>query len=839
MDNTTSQNHSDLINGLQELALDLHWSWSHAADFIWKKLDGVLWEFTHNPLVILQTVSRDKISEVLDDVSVRQSIEAFIQDKRQAATTPAWFQQTYPHAPLTGVAYFSMEFMLSEALPIYSGGLGNVAGDHLKSASDLGVPIIGIGLLYQRGYSRQVINRDGTQQYLFPYNDPGQLPVTPLRKPNGEWLRIEVKLPGYSLWLRTWKVQVGRVTLLLLDSNDTANYPAHRGITSELYGGGAEIRLMQELVLGIGGWRLLKELNLKPEVCHLNEGHSAFAILERAADFMEENNLPFEVALTTTRSGNIFTTHTAVGAGFDCFTPALIEQYLGKYARERLRIPLHQLLSLGRQNAADTNECFNTSYLAINGSSHINGVSKLHSKVSRELFSPLFPRWPVAEVPVGYVTNGVHMPTWDSPEADKLWTEACGKDRWLGTLDNLEQRMQQISDEKLWELRTATREAFISYICKRYSRQLVMAGMPLQAIEEAKRVFDPNVLTIGFARRFVPYKRPNLLLYDPERLCRILNDAQRPVQLILAGKAHSLDKAGQELIKEWIQFIQKWDLHHRVIFLSDYDMLLTEHLVQGVDVWLNTPRKPWEACGTSGMKTLVNGGINISVLDGWWNEAYIPELGWAIDVESNSSRDIDQDTADAAQLYQILEQEVIPAFYNRNEKDIPVSWVSKMRASMSLLTPQFSANRSLREYTESYYLPAAQNYLHRSAKHGEAGIKILNWKEVFEKKWKKLQFGEMTVVTHEGVHCFNVQVYLNGFDLSEIKVELYAEALDREEVFKKEMSFDKQVQSDSAVAVYKVVVPAKRPISDFTPRILPKTEHIDIPLECSCILWQR
>lgn len=729
--------------------------------------------------------------------------------------------------------------MLSEALPIYSGGLGNVAGDHLKSASDLGIPIIGIGLLYQQGYSRQVINKDGTQQYVFPYNDPGQLPVTPLRKPNGEWLRIEVRLPGYALWLRTWKVQVGRVTLLLLDSNDAANFPVHRSITSELYGGGAEIRLMQELVLGIGGWRLLRELDIKPEICNLNEGHSAFVILERAADFMEENDLPFEVALTATRSGNVFTTHTAVGAGFDCFAPSLIEQYLGKYATERLRIPLHHLLSLGRQDSKDAAECFNPSYLAIRGSGHINGVSILHSKVSRQLFGSLFPRWPFAEVPVGHVTNGVHMPTWDSPEADKLWTDICGKDRWLGTLENLEQQMQQISDEKLWELRTTTQQTFISYICKRYSRQVAMAGMPLQAIEDAKQVFDPNLLTLGFALRFVPYKRPNLLLYDPERLCRILNDTQRPVQLIVAGKASPLDKAGQELIKEWIQFIDKWELHHRVIFLSDYDMLLTEHLVQGVHVWLNTPRRPWEACGTSGMKALVNGGINISVLDGWWDEAFTPDTGWAIDGGKDSVADVKQDAADAAQLYKLLEQEVIPQFYNRNEKGIPAAWVSRMRNSMAKLTPRFSANRSVREYTERYYLPAAKNYLQRAANHGETSTQLLNWKKAFEKKWEKLRFGEVSVETHEEVHCFSVQVYLGSFHPGEIKVELYADALGGREVFKEEMTCGEQVQPDTFMAVYKAVASAERQASDYTPRILPRNELIAIPLECSCILWQR
>jgi starch phosphorylase len=526
---------------------------------------------------------------------------------------------------VTCIAYFSMEFMLSEALPIYSGGLGNVAGDQLKAASDLGVPVVGVGLLYSQGYFRQVIDNEGAQQALYPYNDPGQLPITPLRLPNGEWLRLEISLPGYSVWLRAWQVQVGRVKLYLLDSNDAANFPAHRGITSELYGGGQELRLQQELLLGIGGWRLLAALRIKPEVCHLNEGHAAFAVLERALGCTKEFGLPFETALAVTRAGNHFTTHTAVTAGFDRFEPSLIKQYLGAYADQKLGIQLHDLLALGRQNSSDESEPFNMAYLAIRGSGSVNGVSRLHGKVSRHMFEPLFPQWPAVEVPVGYVTNGVHVPTWDSSEADDLWTKACGKDRWLGTLESLGQDIRKVSDETLWQFRTAASKSMVEYARDRLSVQLAASGAPAVAVDTAKHLFNPDALTLGFARRFATYKRPNLLLHDPERLLRLLTDIQRPVQLIIAGKAHPADNAGRDLIQRWIRFIGRSDARSHVIFLSDYDMLLTERLVQGVDVWINTPRRPWEACGTSGMKVLVNGGINISELDGWWAEAYTPE----------------------------------------------------------------------------------------------------------------------------------------------------------------------------------------------------------------------
>src|SRR6202453_3779819 len=389
----------DGFDSLAELALDLRWSWNHREDEIWRTLDPVLWKITQNPWVVLQTASRHKLERVLADPAFRKNIDDLLQAKRQAAEKPAWFQQSHPQSPLTCAAYFSMEFMLSEALPIYSGGLGNVAGDQLKAASDLGVPVVGVGLLYQQGYFRQVIDKDGAQQALYPYNDPGQLPITPLRKANGEWLRLEIVLPGYSVWLRAWQVQVGRVKLYLLDSNDAANFPAHRGITSELYGGGPELRLKQELLLGIGGWRLLAALGIKPDVCHLNEGHAAFAVLERARSFMQENAQPFEVALAATRAGNLFTTHTAVVAGFDRFPPALIEQHLGHYATEKLGISLHDLLALGRQNPNDSSETFNMAYLAIRGSGAVNGVSRLHGQGSRQLLAPLFPHWPEEEVP--------------------------------------------------------------------------------------------------------------------------------------------------------------------------------------------------------------------------------------------------------------------------------------------------------------------------------------------------------------------------------------------------------------------------------------------------------
>jgi starch phosphorylase len=824
------------FDALVELALDMRWAWNHATDEVWRQIDPVLWDLTHHPSDVLQTVSRDKIRNALADPVFRKKVDDLLLSKKQAAEAPAWFQQSHPQSPLNCVAYFSMEFMLSESLPIYSGGLGNVAGDQLKAASDLGVPVIGVGLLYQQGYFRQIIDKDGAQQALYPYNDPGQLPITPLRKPDGEWLRLEVVLPGYSLWLRVWQVQVGRVKLYLLDSNDLANYPPHRGITSELYGGGHELRLKQELVLGIGGWRLIHVLGLQPEVCHLNEGHAAFAVLERARSFMKETGQPFEAALAATRAGNLFTTHTAVEAGFDRFSPALIEQYLGAYAVQGLGISVHDLLALGRQNPGDPSEPFNMAYLAIRGSGAVNSVSRLHGQVSRQLFEPLFPRWSQDEVPVGHVTNGVHMPTWDSAEADGLWTEACGKERWLGTMETLEQDIRRVSDADLWKFRTAASNSLVEYARARLSRELAGSGASPDDVEVAKHLFDPNILTLGFARRFASYKRPNLLLHDPERLLRLLSNPQRPVQLIMAGKAHPKDKAGQDLIRQWTHFIRRPEVRPHAIFLGDYDMLLGEHLVQGVDVWINTPRRPWEACGTSGMKVLVNGGINLSELDGWWAEAYTPEVGWALGDGQEHGDDPAWDAIEANALYELLEREVIPEFYTRDEQGIPGRWVNRMRESMAKLTPQFSANRTVREYTEQHYLPAASAYLGRAADKGAAGLELVNWRHDLEQKWNALRFGEMKIETEGEQHIFEAQVYLDNLDPEAVRVELYANGETPERV---EMKRERQLVGAINGYAFRAVVPAIRPASDYTARIVPHRDGVSVPLEADRILWQR
>lgn len=829
---------ADGIDTLTELALDVQWSWNHAADALWQQLDPELWDRTHNPWIILQTVSREVLEQKLTDKAFRGKMDALMAFKQCASTETKWFQQNHPDSPLTCVAYFSMEYMLSEALPIYVGGLGNVAGDQLKSASDLGVPVVAVGLLYQQGYFRQEIDRQGVQQALFPYNDPGQLPITPLRLPNGEWLRLPITLSGFTVWLRTWQVQVGGVKLYLLDSNDAANLPTHRGITTELYGGGSELRIQQEIILGIGGWKLLMALGIKPEACHMNEGHAAFLVLERASTLMQETGLPFDAALAITRTGNLFTTHTAVAAGFDHFNPALMEQFLGEYARNELKIDFETLMALGRQSPSNSSESFNMAYLAIRGSGAVNGVSRLHGVVSRQLFNDLFPRWPTDEVPVGYVTNGVHMPSWDAEAADQIWTEACGKDRWRGGLNAVGTNISKVSDEALWQLRTSCRYDLVDYTRKRLERQFLVSGHPPGLVDVATNVFDPNTLTLGFARRFVEYKRPNLLLHDPERFIRILTNHEQPVQLVIAGKAPPFDESGKALIQQWVQFIEQHNLYQHVVFLSDYDMLLAEHLVQGADVWVNTPRRPWEACGTSGMKVLVNGGLNVSELDGWWAEAYTPDVGWALGDVQKHGNDPAWDAAEATALYDLLEKQIVPEFYNRDQRGIPVRWVERMRQSMATLTPQFSANRTVRQYTETYYLPAASRYMKRVADKGAAGVSIIKLRQAIGNEWDKLAFGDATTEGIANGYLFYVPIMLGNLTPDQVVVELYAAGINGEAPECIPMETD-PASNNGSHYVYTAVVMTLRPASDFTARILPSYEGIAVPLEDNRIHWQH
>jgi len=823
------------LDGLSELAMDLRWSWNHDADRLWEQIAPELWARTGNPWLILQNVSTARLNALGADSTFRKKLGDYVASYQNAMKKPSWFQQAYPESSLT-VAYFSMEFGLSEALPLYSGGLGILAGDYMKTASDLGIPAIGIGLLYQQGYFRQVLDIAGSQVEFYPYNDPSQLPIMPVRDRDGEWLAVEVDFPGRHVKLRAWQANIGRTKLYLLDSNDPGNSPADRGITSELYGGGPDMRLQQEIVLGIGGWRLLQALDIKVDICHLNEGHAALVVLERARAFMAASGCTLEVALAATRVGNIFTTHTPVEAGFDRFQPDLVQRYLGPYADET-GIGFDGLLALGRQEPANVQEPFNMTYLAIRGSGSVNGVSRIHAQVSRRIFQSLFPRIPQQEVPVTYVTNGVHVPSWDSSAADEVWSNACGKERWLGDLRTVEENLKKVPDEQLWELRNQGRQRLIAYARDRLVWQLTTAGVSREELGQAGQRLNSNVLTIGFARRFTGYKRLNLLLHDEERLARLLCHSQRPVQLIIAGKAHPQDGEGKAMIQSWSDFIRRTEICPHVAFLADYDMSLAEHLVRGVDLWINTPRRPWEACGTSGMKVLVNGGLNLSELDGWWAEAYRPEVGWALGDGLEHPDDPGLDDREAEQLYKLLEEEVVPSFYDRNADGIPEAWVARMRASMAELTTSFSANRMMREYVERLYLPAGLLYRSRIADNARQASLLCSWRDSLEEHWSELHFGELDVQKEEDGYALGVQLQTGEVNPDAVRVELYAEPGSSQEPEIHTMERHEVSTSDSNSYLYSARLPTYRPASDYTPRVVPHLDGALVPLEAKQILW--
>jgi glycogen phosphorylase len=822
------------VQALAVLALDLRWSWNHGADDLWRSVDPSLWESTANPWLILESVSDDRLQALARNPDFLARLQAQLDERETHCNSPGWFASDYANRFDGSVAYFSMEFGFSDALPIFAGGLGVLAGDYLKTACDLDVPVVGIGLLYQQGYFRQSIDARGEQIEFYPYSDPMMLPVVPLRDAGGKWVRVVVELPGRDLRLRTWRAAVGRRELLLLDSNDLLNAPGDRGITSELYGGGTEMRLQQEIVLGIGGWRLLEQLGIDCPVCHLNEGHAAFAILERARHFMRRNGSNFRVALRATRAGNLFTTHTPLSSGFDKFSPELFRPYFANYA-ENIGIGLDELLALGRLQGEGDPAPFNMACLAVRGAGAVNGVSNLHGAVSREIFQRLFPHWPRSEVPVGHVTNGVHMPTWDSAVADELWTQACGKSRWRGELKRLEAGLRKTDDETLWNFRQAGRRKLVAFLAERAAAQQRRHGSESPASARGT-AFDPDILTLGFARRFAEYKRMNLLLHDPRRLIRLLSDHNRPIQLVVAGKAHPDDANGKRMVREWQDFLRSVPAAGRAVFIEDYDMKIAGELTQGVDVWLNTPRRPYEASGTSGMKVLVNGGLNLSEIEGWWAEAYAPEVGWALGDGAVHGDDPARDAEEAESLYRLLETEVVPSFYERDERGLPRAWIALMRESMARLTTKFSSNRMLREYTERYYSPLAAAARQRDATTA-AGIE--QWHARLERNWGNIHFGNVTVSSTGRGHHFEVQIYLYELDAAAISVELYADPVGDGGPERHVLNHHASLSGTANAHSYDGRIRTRRPASDYTPRIVPAHAAAAVPLEAGMILWYR
>jgi starch phosphorylase len=821
---------------LWHVANDLRLSSSKTLQRVWSRIDADAWERSANARMILEHASSERLAEVASDAALTADLARKLAREDAFARSAGWFDEH--HAGEVGtIAYFSMEFGLSEALPIYSGGLGMLAGDHLKSASDLKVPVVGVGLLYQQGYFRQVLGEDGRQLEAMPFNEPGSLPVTPEREADGRAFELRLELPGRDLVLRVWRAKVGAVPLFLLDSNHPLNSPWDRGITANLYDAGREKRLLQELVLGVGGWRLLERLGLEIDVCHLNEGHAAFAVLARAASFAARREVPFAVALRATRAGNVFTTHTPVDAAFDRFDPALVKHYVGPFIRT-CGLSDEAFFALGRTSAGDAGAPFNMAYLALRGSCHANGVSRLHGRVSRRLFQPLFPGWPAGEVPVGHVTNGVHVPTWHSELATRLWSSAVpGEVPWLARLEDAERAVAGLSDEALWDYRAQARQALVSYVRRRHETAVRQRGATPDAVQAARHRLDPNVLTIGFARRFTSYKRPALLLTDERRLARILNHPERAVQLVMAGKAHPNDEDGKAVVQRVARFAWREDVRDRVVFLEDYDMLLAQHLAGGVDVWLNNPRRPAEACGTSGMKMLVNGGLHCSSLDGWWDEAFTPEVGWAIGDDREHGPEEDGRDADA--LYELLEGGIVPEFYDRDAEGVPRAWIRRIRASMTRLTARFSSDRMVREYVESAYVPAARAYRRRAADDARIAREIEDRLAAIDDGWAAVRFGRVSAEAADGGWDFRVQAYLGELPPDAVEVQLYAEEADGHPCELIATTRTGAIHGAVNGHAYGARVPAKRPAQHYTPRIVSRHPDAWTPAETGRVLWWR
>jgi starch phosphorylase len=622
------------------------------------------------------------------------------------------------------------------------------------------------------------------------------------------------------------------VNLYLLDSNDPLNGPWERGITANLYPGEKERRLIQEIVLGYGGWRALEAMGIDPDICHINEGHAAFVTIARAVSFMRRNNCPFETAWWATRAGNVFTTHTPVAAGFDRFEPELIAKY-GDEAAKRTGLTVHELIGLGRRDPNDGNEPFNMAFLALRGSAYINAVSQLHAEVSKKLFQDLFPRWPQHEIPVFPVTNGVHIPSWHSSLSHRIWARQPNEESPTGEEFML---AQDTDDADIWQFRAESRNALVQYVRRRLVRQVRQQGESPDVIARAHRVLDPNTLTLGFARRFAEYKRPTLLLTDPERFARILLNTQRPVQIIVAGKAHPNDLPSKKLVKRWADFASRLEVFEHVVFLEGYDIALARELAAGVDVWVNNPRRPWEACGTSGMKVLANGGLNFSALDGWWAEAYEPEVGWAIG--DGLEHGPEHDLTDAESLYSVLEQQIVPQFYTRDEAGVPTEWVKRVRASMAKLTPQFSSARMLHEYVELAYLPAADEYNKRAANGAEGAEKLRAWSEELMQHWEGIRFGDIRYRKTDAGYNFNVQVFAGDLSPDTFRVELYA---DPNGTGPARVVMERAAPIAGAINAHTYVaeVPPNRPPEHYTVRLVGGYDGANIPLENALVHWQK
>ncbi|MCD6365722.1 MAG: alpha-glucan family phosphorylase [Planctomycetes bacterium] len=836
------------LQPLLVIAHNLWQSWHGDARDIFRRLDAEGWEEVyHNPVAMLGRIDQKRLIEAAEDEGFIAHLERVSSELQAYLDKPGWWQKTYGGDRTTQVAYFCAEYGISECLPIYSGGLGVLAGDHLKSASELDIPLVGVGLLYQQGYFRQRLNADGWQLELFPRNDFHNMPVELVRSEDGSPVKIQVDMCDHAAKAQIWLAHVGRISLYMLDTNIPENSPEDRQITAQLYGGDQEMRIRQEILLGIGGVRMLRALNIEPKVFHMNEGHSAFLGLERIRHLMEHQGISFDTAWEAVKASNVFTTHTPVPAGNDAFEPWLIEKYFSSYW-EALGLDKQRFLGLGRQDPSNNEEPMNLTVLALRLSNFRNGVSKLHGSISRKLWSSIWPGVPVSEIPLTSITNGIHTRTWISHDLATLYDRYLGP-RWQEKPADMSvwEAAQRIPDTEVWRTHERRRERLVAFARRRFHDQLVKRGAGTVELTHALEILDPEALTIGFARRFATYKRANMILSDPDRLARMLDAPGKRVQIIFAGKAHPRDNPGKDLIRQIIHICRKEPFRKSLMFLEDYDMNVARYLVQGVDVWLNTPLRPMEASGTSGMKVAANGGLNISILDGWWVEGYDPAVGWAIG-SGETYDDLEyQNSVESQALYDLLEKEVIPLFYDRGQDNLPRGWVAKMQATMARLAPVFNTNRMVRQYAETFYAPCAKRWDELTTNNMSGAGELSDWKRRVREQFNSVRVESVTddmKANEEATvgRLLTIEAIIDLAQLSadDIIVELYHGRLDEDGQLNEGQAacMEKVDQLDDHRAKYVTQMPCDSTgMAGYTVRIMPNHHMVSDPHDMGVIRW--
>ena len=837
------------LEKLRELAYNIHWSWNPDARELFRRLDRELWDDTnHNPVMILGRISQERLEEISHDDGFKAHLQRVHNKLNEYLTEKTWFQKKYNFDDSFNIIYFSAEFGLTECLQTYSGGLGVLAGDHLKASSDLGIPLTGIGLLYKEGYFQQYLNADGWQHERYEINDFDNLPMKLVMNEKNEPLMLSVRFTDRDVFFQIWKIQVGRISLFLLDTNVQKNNEVDRKIIETLYGGNVETRIQQEIILGIGGIRTMYALGIKPAICHMNEGHSAFLSLERIRYAIQNDGLSFNEAKEVGYHSNVFTTHTPVPAGIDVFSNELIEKYFGSYYRNELKISDKDFYALGSIYKTNGSSVFNMAHLAMNTAGYINGVSKLHGEVSKKMWASGYKNVPFNEIPIGHITNGVHIRSHISREMEDLLLQYIGEN-WVTnpTSSNLWERIDKIPDEELWRTHERRRERLVAFARRRLIKQIKSRGGSQEELAIASEILDPSALTIGFARRFATYKRATLIFKDIERLADIVNNKHYPVQFIIAGKAHPKDEEGKRFIQEIFQIAKEERFRRKIVFLENYDMNVAHYLVEGCDVWMNNPRRPLEASGTSGMKVIANGGLNFSVLDGWWDEGFDPEVGWKIGNGEDYTDPDYQDEVESRLLYNTLESSIVPLFYSRGEDHLPRRWILKVKNSMKKLGPVFNTHRMVEEYFDKYYKPSFELRKQLSLSQWLKCKELTAWKAKVIENWSSIKV--VSVETNgNSKHIFvgqslpvEAEIDLGGLTHEDVEVQIYygpMENNDNPHYNLTEIMNADQKKTKSGFSKYTGRIVCKESgHQGYTIRILPKNGLLIHPFELDVVYW--